>query len=235
MKFKVDIVKKILKEQLQPEDDFIWGFADLSGMIDKRFGNFTNGISIGKRLDSGIVQKVVNGPTLEYYSHYREMNEELSRISDRVSESLNKAEIETLNISPSVTTEELDTIYNETLRTELSHKMVATRAGLGWIGKTALFISTKFGPRLRLVSILTNTTVLSDLKPIVKSRCGSCNICVEQCPAEAASGQLWDISTDRDQFFDAKKCRNQCKLFGDQFKQDIRICGICVSVCPIGK
>ena len=39
---------------------------------------------------------------------------------------------------------------------DISHKMVATRAGLGWIGKADLFISSRFGPRLRLVSILIN-------------------------------------------------------------------------------
>ncbi|MBE0648550.1 MAG: hypothetical protein IH596_12290 [Bacteroidales bacterium] len=49
-------------------------------MIGEKFGNYTYGISIGKRLDPGIVAKVVNGPTLEYYTHYREMNNELSRI-----------------------------------------------------------------------------------------------------------------------------------------------------------
>ncbi len=228
-------ITTILKNHLQPAEDFIYGFADLHGLIDSKFDDFTFGISIGKRLDNHIVDNVVTGPTLEYFRHYRAMNEELFSISHRISQDLNKTGIQTLNISPSVTTEELNTTYNATLRTDLSHKMVATRAGLGWIGKPALFISSKFGPRLRLVTILTSYPLPLKKKPIETSRCGTCNLCVEACPAEATTGQLWDTSIDRDEFFDAQKCRQQCKEFGDQFNQDIRICGICVAVCPIGK
>lgn len=233
MKPNPETVHRILNEHLLPEEDFIRGFADLKGLIDPKFGDFTYGISIGKRLDPAILGKVKDGPTLEYFDHYRGMNTELSRISYLVSQSLNVAGIPTLNITPSVTTEELNTIYNKTLRTDLSHKMVATRAGLGWIGKTALFISHRFGPGLRFVTILTSSPLPLTSKPVISSLCGACNLCVEACPANAATGQLWDVSVDRDQFFDAHKCRNQCKLFGESFNQDIRICGICVAVCPV--
>jgi len=114
--------------------------------------------------------------------------------------------------------------------------MVATRAGLGWIGKTDLFISPVFGARLRLTSILISKDVLSALKPIDKSRCGNCSICVDKCPAQAATGQHWDINTDRDIFFDAFKCREKCgELAKIHLKVDRRICGICVAVCPIGR
>ncbi|MBN1200075.1 MAG: epoxyqueuosine reductase [Bacteroidales bacterium] len=235
MRPEQDIISRLLHDHLQPAEDFIWGFADLNGLIDKKFGDFTYGISIGKRLDPMIVHQISQGPTLEYYSHYREMNDELSRISLRISARLKKSGIPTLNISPSVTSEALDTIYHETLRTEISHKMVATRAGLGWIGKTALFISHKFGPRLRLVTILTSYPLPLTKKPIVTSLCGNCALCVDACPANAATGQLWDTTVDRDHFFDAPKCRSQCAEFGKRFNQDIRICGICVAVCPAGE
>lgn len=233
MKPEPDIIYQLLQQYLQPDKDFIWGFADLTGLIDEKFGESSYAISIGKRLDPKIVGKVVNGPTLEYYSHYREMNEDLSRISKLISDSLNQAGIPTLNISPSVTTAELDTIYNETLRTDFSHKMAATRAGLGWIGKTALFISNQFGPRLRLVTILSSHPLPLTHQPITTSRCRTCTICVDACPAGAANGISWDTTVDRDRFFDARKCRNQCTAFGKLFNQDIRICGICVAVCPI--
>jgi len=231
----LSLITDIVSRHLQPAEDFTYGFAVLTGLIDEKFGEFQFGISIGKRLDSRIVNQVVKGPTLEYFNHYRAMNEELSRISRRLSADLNQAGIRTVTISPSVTTEELNTTYNTTLRTDLSHKMVATRAGLGWIGKTALFVSKKFGPSLRLVTILTSTPVIPSVRPVNKSHCGPCTRCVDACPAQAATGQLWDISIDRNQFFDAHKCRNQCALFGKQLKQDIRICGICVAVCPLNQ
>jgi epoxyqueuosine reductase QueG len=114
--------------------------------------------------------------------------------------------------------------------------MVATRAGLGWIGKTDLFISKKFGPRLRLVSILLSTPVKPKSKPVEKNRCGKCNLCVDICPANAANGKLWDITVEREEFFDPWKCRKQCAEFGSsRLGLDVRICGMCVSICPIGK
>jgi epoxyqueuosine reductase len=73
-------------------------------------------------------------------------------------------------------------------------------------------------------------------KTIDKSKCGKCDICVQKCPAQAANGILWDISTDRDLFFNAHKCREKCsELAKSRLNLDSRICGICVSVCPLGK
>jgi epoxyqueuosine reductase len=230
------MVEKILKSHLHPEDDYIYGFADLTGILDKKFKGFDFGISIGKRLDDRIVDQIINGPTQEYYALYSSVNKELAHLTEKISKDLNSNNIETYNIKPTVSTNDLDTIYFKTLRTDLSHKMVATRAGLGWIGKTDLLISKKFGPRLRLVSIILKTPVISKSKPIDKSRCGSCNICVDICPAKAANGKLWDISVEREIFFDPHKCRNKCIEFGrERLGSDIRICGICVSACPLGK
>jgi len=231
-----DFIEKIVRNHLLPAENYIWGFAELTGLLQNKFSGFDFGISIGQRLDSSIVDKVVNGPTLEYYTHYKKANKDLAMLTKQISEDLNENEIETQNIDPTVSTSELDTVYFKTLRTDLSHKMVATRAGLGWIGKTDLFISKKFGPRLRLVSILLKTPVKSKSKPFDISHCGNCNICVEICPAKAANGKLWDITVEREEFFDPWKCRNQCAEFGrTKLGMDARICGICVAACPIGR
>jgi len=230
------IIDDILKKHILPVENYIFGFADLTGLLQNKFIGFNYGISIGRKLDFRIVDQVMNGPTQEYYSHYRQINEELSLLTSRISEDLNKNDIETRNIDPTVSTSDLDSIYFDTLRTDLSHKMVATRAGLGWIGKTDLFISKEFGPRLRLVSILLKTPVESKSNPIDISRCGNCNICVDICPAKAANGKLWNITTDREEFFDPFKCRDQCAEFGwTRLGIDARICGICVAACPVGQ
>jgi epoxyqueuosine reductase QueG len=229
-------IENIVRAHLLPPENHIYGFADLTGLLEKKFDGYNFGISIGQKLDDTIVDKVINGPTKEYYDHYRQANTDLARISERICEELNKNDIQTFSVSPTVSTSELDTIYFNSLRTDLSHKMVATRAGLGWIGKTDLFISGVFGPRLRLVSILLKTSVQSKTKPLDISRCGNCNICVEICPAKAANGKLWDITVEREDFFDPWKCRNQCTEFGRiRLGMDARICGICVAACPIGR
>ena len=230
------MIEEILKSHLQSPEKYIYGFANLTGLLDPKFTGFNYGISIGRKLDDSIVDPVVNGPTREYYSHYKQINKELEQLSADISEDLNSKGIESLDIEPTVSTSDLDSKYSVMLRTDLSHKMIATRAGLGWIGKTDLFISKKIGPRLRLVSILLKTYVGPKSKPVDKSRCGKCNLCVEICPAKAANGILWDITVKREDFFDPWKCRNKCAELGrSRLGADARVCGICVAICPIGQ
>jgi epoxyqueuosine reductase QueG len=230
------MIEEILKKHLKPEEDYIYGFADLTGLLNSKFEGFNYGISIGRRLADQIVNSIIHGPTKEYYSHYKQINKELEQLTINISKDLNTHGIESIDIEPTVNTSELDSTYSKTLCTDLSHKMVATRAGLGWIGKTDLFVSKKFGPRIRLVSILLNTPVKPKSKPVEKSRCGKCNLCVDICPANAANGKLWDITVEREEFFDPWKCRKQCAEFGrSRLGLDVRICGMCVSICPIGK
>jgi epoxyqueuosine reductase len=230
------MIKTILKSHLVPAYNYIYGFADLTGLLSSKFAGFNYGISIGRILDNEIVDKIIDGPTMEYYRHYRQINEELAILTGNIAYDLNKNNIETFNIEPTVNTTELDSTYSRTLRTDLSHKMVATRAGLGWIGKTDLFISKDHGARLRLVSILLKTYVTPDNKPVNKSRCGNCSICVDVCPAKAANNKLWDVGAEREDFFDAWKCRSQCAAFGkEKLGIDARVCGICVSACPVGQ
>ncbi|MBI9036787.1 MAG: epoxyqueuosine reductase [Bacteroidales bacterium] len=231
------MISKILQDNLFPIEDFIYGTADLRGLINKKFSDHQFGISIGKRLDDKIIDAIKNGPTLEYFEHYQLTNSQLLEIAEKIKNELQKNNISSLIIKPTtlITEKEFKGNFN-TLTYEVSHKMIATRAGLGWIGKTALFISNEFGPRLRLVSILINKNPGTESIPINYSKCGECNICVEKCPAKAANGKLWNINIHRDEFFDSHKCRDKCgELAKQKLNTDIKICGLCVAVCPIGK
>lgn len=231
------MLKQIIENILVPAEDFIYGFANLEGLLDEEYREYSYGIAIGKHLDDRIIDSIKNGPTLEYYNHYKKMNDDLTDISIRICNELRKCNINCINIEPTIPLESDEfSPYLETLRYKISHKMIATRAGLGWIGKTDLFVSKAFGPRVRLTSILIDAPIEITGNAIDKSRCGSCDICVESCPAQAANGKLWDIYTDRNEFFDPHKCYDKCaELAKTLFDKDIRICGICVSVCPIGK
>jgi epoxyqueuosine reductase len=231
------VIKEILTRHLVPGQKFIYGFADLQGLLGNEFEGYSSGISIARKLDDTIVDRLIEGPTMEYYDHYNAVNTELAEISSKVCYELERVNIKCLPVIPTVSTATINSLeYSTGLRYSLSHKMVATRAGLGWIGKTDLLVTKKFGPRVRLVSILLRDPVKPSGKPLNRSLCGTCTVCVEKCPAGAATGTLWDVSTDRDLFFDAHKCRDMCaKLAKKYLNTDIRICGICVSVCPIGK
>jgi epoxyqueuosine reductase len=231
-----NMLREIVENNLIPLDNFIYGTADLNGLIDKKFGEFHFGISIGKRLNDNIIDDIINGPTIEYYNYYNQINIELAKIAENIKVEFKKANIDSIVIEPTFhTNSKRFKKYLQTLTVDISHKMIATRAGLGWIGKTDLFISKDFGPRLRLISLLINRKPEVDSIPIEKSKCGNCKICVERCPPQAANGKLWNIQIHRDEFFDAHRCRKQCELAKKKLNIDGRICGICISVCPIGK
>jgi epoxyqueuosine reductase len=231
------LIKCILEHHLVPSGEYIFGFADLNGLVDKNFGMFTYGISIGRRLDDKIIDQLAEGPTMDYYHYYNLVNAELSGLSEKIQEDLFDAGVDSMLVAPTVSQgEEGYEKYMETLTVDLSHKMVATRAGLGWIGKTDLLISKAFGPRLRLTSILLNQNPGIDSVPVNKSKCGSCEVCVIKCPAHAANGKLWQVGVFRDEFFDARSCREKCgELARKRLNVDERICGLCVHVCPVGK
>jgi epoxyqueuosine reductase QueG len=232
------MIIEAVKKNLIPSEDFIFGFADLHGLINKKYTGYNYGISIGKRLEDKIIDRIKDGPTLEYFNYYNLINRELADLTSKIHIDLQKIGVDSIALEPTISEESQlnDEQYLKTLSADISHKMVATRAGLGWIGKTDLFISKEFGPRLRLVSILLDQKPESDQVPVEESECGKCNVCVVKCPAKAANGKLWNIKVSRDDFFDAHKCREKCsELARKKFNIDIRLCGICVSVCPVSK
>jgi epoxyqueuosine reductase len=230
------MIERVLKNYLQPPENYIWGFADLRGLLAPKFHDFGYGISIGLRLDNDIIEKISDGPTPEYYNHYRNANSELLRLTTAIVADLENNGIRSLAVSPTISTKDLESAYRKTLRTDISHKMIATRAGLGWIGKTDLLISRRFGPRLRLASILLKDDPGNISDPVNRSRCGNCRACIDACPADAGNGLKWDISVDRDEFYNAWKCHDQCVEFGKtRLSMDASICGICVRACPVGQ
>jgi epoxyqueuosine reductase len=229
------LVKEIIDSCLDDPRLYIYGFADLRGLVNGKYAGYPYGIVIGRKLDDAILDTIVDGPTGAYYAYYKETNRILARLSEDIVNELKEEGIAAMAIAPTHHEKQLDSAYLKTLTVDISHKMVATRAGLGWIGKTALFISKKFGPRLRLVSILTDTPLTPLGKPISESRCGDCDLCVVKCPAQAATNKLWQVGMTREDLFDAFKCRETCgRLARERLNIDARVCGVCVAVCPIG-
>jgi len=122
------------------------------------------------------------------------------------------------------------------LATLLPHKTVATRAGIGWIGKCALLVTEERGPMLRLSSILTDAPLATERLPINQSRCGNCKACVEACPGGAVSGKLWEKGMPREAFFDAEKCRDTARERSKRgFGGGATICGKCIEACPYAR
>ena len=228
-------IEKIIEEMIPDKAEYIIGYADMDNLL-KPFHNFRYAISIAKKLDDEVINLIENGPTIEYYDIYNSANIDLNNLADKISFKLNELGITNKPIKATVFENELDENYQKELKYHTSHKMVATRAGIGWIGKTDLLISKKFGPRIRLASILTDYRFKELGVPIIKSQCKACNLCVLKCPAKAANGKPWDVTTERDEFYNPFKCRNKCRELSEhKINKEISICGVCISVCPKGK
>jgi len=67
---------------------------------------------------------------------------------------------------------------------EVNQKCAATAAGLGNIGINRLFLSSEFGPFIRMGSILTTVDLRPD-EPLKEEVCTKCLECVKRCPAGA--------------------------------------------------
>ena len=224
-------------ESYAERGQYLLGFSDLSGLSPKRYPDLVYGITIGLHLDDNVIDGIMPGPTEEYRQHYSDINHRLRQIADHIQREIQSTVYAATVIKPTVT----DALVNRqhktgrVLRASFSHKMAATRAGLGWIGKTALFISRKFGPRVRLATVLTNYP-LDVGEPVEVSECGACDLCVRTCPGKAANGTNWNIQREREDFFDARKCLETCwAVTKARLGDEQSICGMCMAVCPVGR
>jgi len=174
------------------------------------------GISIGLPLSSRIIEEIEDHPTKLYFYHYRRLNIALDQVAIKITSFIQKTGFEALPIPSS------QTIDWENQRGHLSHKIVAARAGLGWIGRNNLLINQDYGARVRYVTVLTDMPL--PLSKPVERGCGTCQICLGVCPA-GAIGLSWEE-------FDRQKCIEQLKYFSKKYQIGHYICGICVKACP---
>ncbi len=112
------------------------------------------------------------------------------------------------------------------------HKTAATCAGLGWVGKSGLLISSRFGPRLSWATILTNAPLEVDATSIKRSFCGQCSRCVEACPANAIKNKNWKYTTSYRTMINVNRCAAELQKNKERYGQ--YACGICMMVCLQG-
>ena len=91
--------------------------------------NFKTGISIAVALPKAIIIDLQEAPTREYYDLYYSLNKKLNEIVMAGEDFLKKRGFEAY----AQTTGRVE--LNQNKRSKLPHKTVATRGGLGWIGK----------------------------------------------------------------------------------------------------
>ncbi len=223
------MIDKLLVGHLRERGASQVGYADLSRLPDTITGGMPRGVSIAVALDPCIARSIAEGPTPEYNDEYDRVNALLNSLAEAAAAFL--AGHGYAAVASASTVGRIGGDFSKTFRTLLPHKTVATRAGMGWIGKNALLISKSFGSAARYTSVLTDAPFECGV-PVNESSCGSCTACVDACPAGAPSGIEWNVTLDRDDFFDVQACYGQTKRFKKDRGCRSNICGMCIAACP---
>ena len=203
------------------------GFADLSDLpADVRQG-LPRAVAFAVALEPAIIASIRQGPTREYHAEFVRANRLLGELSALAAGFLREAGFQA--VSSAATDEGVDP---RTYSTRLPHKTVATRAGLGWIGKCALLVTRQYGSALRLNRVLTDAPLLT-APAVIKSRCGKCQACVDACPARAPIGRPWEAGLSRDEYLNAFACATTAReLAARRTGVQGTFCGICIATCP---
>jgi epoxyqueuosine reductase QueG len=177
-------------------------------------------VSILMRLDPLVIRGLTHGPTRDYQQEYRRLNAALDDATGTL--------VDVLRAHGHRAERVQATCDGANGSAAFAHKTAATVAGLGWIGKTALFVSRQFGPAVRLATVFTDLELPAG-EPVTQGACGSCRACVDACPAGCGRNVQWRPGMPRDELFDAVACRRHMARFTDVENE---ICGICIAACP---
>ena len=215
-----------LKESLLNGGACLVGYADLSEVPAEARGGMRTGISLAVALDRKVLDETLEGPTRAIRADYDRANAILVALHERAGRFLREKAFRAARIDA------VPGNYDAgKLTARLTHKMVATRAGLGWIGNSGLLVTRDFGPAVRLWSILTDAELRAD-EPVNDSQCGNCQICAKSCPAEAIVGNRWTLGLPREKLLDAFACRKAAAAFAERLGLKNPTCGVCMAVCP---
>ncbi|KAI4453028.1 atp-dependent rna helicase rhle-related [Holotrichia oblita] len=136
-------------------------------------------VSIVVPLSRYVINQIEDEPSFEYFHHYRTVNAFIDNALLKCGLEIASMGYEYLCVGASHSTGGYSGVFQ--------HKTAARLAGMGYIGKNALFISNKYGPAVRLGTIATDMPF--DVGAPIKADCGDCDICKRACPAMAIRGE----------------------------------------------
>lgn len=217
----MDLTKE-LKELLFQSGACLAGIGNLKGIEGC---GYDTGVSVAVSLPGNVIRDLQDAPTKEYYAFYYALNDQLNQIVTAGEKFLKEKGF----AAYAQTTDRVG--IDSDRSTKLPHKTVATRAGLGWIGKNNLLVTENFGSAVRISSLLTNAPLICDA-PIDRSKCGKCSLCVQRCPAQALHGTLWEAGMQREELVEVEKCyKKQIEVMYRETGIETDLCGKCFAVC----
>jgi len=206
-------MKTSLRRELLDHGATVVGFADLRGFLSGEISHLGRAVSIG-------VDRRLNEDTLSL----------LVKLEKRAVRFLKARGHRTLAIPPD--SDRRKGTFISKLYSLFNHKMAATSAGLGWIGKNGLLINIDHGPRLSLGTVLTDAPIRPDI-PMEYGLCGGCILCTEHCPSKAITGAEWSRSAPFVELVRLSACRShKATKRATDGKPN---CGLCINICPYGR
>ena len=218
-------------------------------------------VAMAKRIPLPIVKSI---PSV-YYDRfgYHDLNAHLRELTYNVSLFIEDQGFEAFPLDPSVDDKvrEVQILQEQPepkikILGDFSHRHAVVAAGLGEFAASSMVVVPKFGPRVRVVSVVT--TAPTEPSPLLEGKAKfnicqpeKCGLqCVKKCPARALSG---DGTIDH---FKCRNYRNPGAYTLEYFKAIAesrkprgpsssgaasrpapavgQTCGICIKVCPIG-
>ena len=206
------------------------GFADVNGLASE-FVDLPNAISIVLKIPKETIQLVKDESYGEYWVSFHKQIDKLTEISLKGEEYIKNLGYDAFGLT--MTRNECDM---KKLLSILPYKTMATKSGLGWIGRSALFVTPEYGSAVALGGILTDMP-LDFGTPITDSECDECTNCQEACPVDAINPQKWNDRLSRKDIIDIEvcseyiisqyeaglgctKCMSECKLTQEYLKRE---------------
>lgn len=131
--------------------------------------------------------------------------------------------------------------FNSIPSTAIPLKTAAVKCGLGCQGKNTLLVTPNYGPRVRLVAVLTTAEL--DIDEPYKGNFGNCEKCILACPTKAI--EPYKLSINKCMVYASENphsasVSNETKAPEKRFikrptQNSFIECTICVESCPIGK
>lgn len=203
-----------IKTYLKNQGAHFIHFVDISHLSEKQNKGFPTAILFGIVLSPDYLTEISNTPAYVekkkqskqiQYDEFHLTELKTDQIADKLAHFLKEKGYNTYSQSEDNIAK--TGFYNkQNNSTPLPHKTIARLAGLGWIGKHNLLVTPQFGSAISMCAVLTNAPVQTKIHAPIESKCGNCTICVEICPTNALSGNMWNAETSRDNLLDYTQC-----------------------------
>ena len=209
-----------LKDHLIKEGISKVGYTNVN--VDE-FSNLNYGISLVLRLPKEAIEALLNDEFKKYWKIFHQQIDTLTEIALNTEKLIKDNGYDAFAL-----TMQRNECDMEKLLSKLPYKTLATSSGLGWVGRSALFVCEEYGSAVALSAILTDMP-LKIAKPIMDSYCDDCEECQKACPVDAINPTKWNARLNRSDIIDIDVCS---QYVIDQFKSGLG-CSKCLCNCRL--